>query len=39
MAMELNEDLVWTQNKGGHVTHILAVSKFNWLYIYLFKLY
>ena len=30
MAMELDEDLVWTKNKGGYVTHVLAVSFINW---------
>jgi hypothetical protein len=34
MAMELDEDLVWTKNKGGLVTHILAVSLIN-LYSYI----
>jgi hypothetical protein len=33
MAMELDEDLVWTKNKGGYVTHILAVSHINLLTI------
>jgi hypothetical protein len=33
MAMDLDEDLAWTKNKGEYVTHILAVSFINW-YLY-----
>jgi len=35
MAMALDEDLVWTKNKGGYVTHILAVSFVNWYWYYI----